>query len=148
MDNLQFINFIKEEVVRHLRKNSLIKEIDNDMIDKIINVIIDNIKLGIKISHSDVHYFIKKIILNTCKYDIEKKYGTCTEINNVNKNILVNSLCKYFDEKTCDDIKKLINNNNNNNVQEFITLDNKSDINEKIESNNLLDSKKQNLITS
>jgi hypothetical protein len=116
MDNSQFNDFIKEEVVRHLRKNSLIKEIDYDIIDNIINVIINNIKLGIKISHSDVHYFIKKIILNTCKYDIEKKYGTCTEINNVNKNILVNSLCKYFDKDNCDKIKELVILNENNNT--------------------------------
>ena len=114
MDNLQFNNFLKEEVVRHLRKNNLIKEVDNEMIDKVINVIIDNIKSGVEISHKDVHYFIKKIILNTCKYDIEKKYETCTEINNINKNKLVNSLCNYFDENNCNKIKELVLLNNNN----------------------------------
>ena len=112
MDNSQFNNFIKEEVVRHLIKSNLIKEIDNEMIDKVINIIINNIKLDVKISHSDVHYFIKKIILNICKYDIEKKYGTCTEINNINKNKLVNSLCNYFNEDNCKKIKELIKLNN------------------------------------
>jgi hypothetical protein len=81
MNNSQFNKFIKEEVTRHLIKNNLVKEIDFDIIDKVINVIINNINLGIKISPTDVHFFIKKIILNTCKYDIEKKYETCRQIN-------------------------------------------------------------------